>query len=256
MNILVLMAGEGKRFSDNGYTVPKPLIKIKGKTILEWTTESCPYIQHNTEKQKDGVNLFFAVRQEHLNNGLEEFLHAVYGNNITIIPFAQTTRGNLDTARISCDHMKNTKVPLLILDADNKYDHNKLDEFIKNIPSDISTMSIVCFEPLDAKVPNKWANARVRNGLALEIREKDDSWVNYPSLIGVFYFSKMDQFKNYADFVFDNLEPVGFSDKKEYYMSMLPRYHASINQNVYVHIVKNVVPLGTPEDVVKFETSI
>jgi NDP-sugar pyrophosphorylase family protein len=256
MNILVLMAGEGKRFSDNGYTVPKPLIKVKGKTILEWTTESCPFIDHNKGKQKDEINLFFAVRKEHLDNGLGEFLNEVYGNNITVIPFEKTTRGNLDTARISCEYMKDSKVPILILDADNKYNHNNLDKFLKEIPNDISTMSIVCFDPIDIKTPNKWSNARVRNGFALEIREKDDSWINYPSLIGVFYFCKMDQFKNYADFAMSNLSPVGFKEKKEYYMSMLPCYHASINQLVYVHMVKNVVPLGTPEDVLKFEKDI
>jgi len=256
MNILILMAGEGKRFSDFGYKTPKPLIKVKGKTILEWTTESCPYIKHNTDQQDENINLFFSVRKEHLEDGLESFLHNIYGKNITIIPFDKTTRGNLDTARISCDYMNDTKTPLLILDADNKYDHNKIDDFIKNTPNDISSMSIVCFNPIDSKIPNKWANARVRNSIALEIIEKDDSWVNYPCLIGVFYFPKMDQFKNYADFIFENLEPVGFSDKKEYYMSMIPRYHASINQLVYVHTVKDVVPLGTPEDVIKFESSI
>ena len=42
MNILVLMAGRGQRFRDKGYDKPKPLIEVNGKTILQWTTESCP----------------------------------------------------------------------------------------------------------------------------------------------------------------------------------------------------------------------
>ena len=34
MNILIPMAGEGSRFKQVGYTIPKPLIEIKGKPIV------------------------------------------------------------------------------------------------------------------------------------------------------------------------------------------------------------------------------
>ena len=37
MNIIITMAGEGKRFKDIGYDVPKHLIKAKGKTLFEWS---------------------------------------------------------------------------------------------------------------------------------------------------------------------------------------------------------------------------
>jgi NDP-sugar pyrophosphorylase family protein len=124
MNILVLMAGRGKRFTDEGYTTPKPLLKVNNKTILEWTTESCPYIKHGGMGQDEDIHLYFSVLQEHLNNGLDEFLHSVYGKNITIIPFTKVTRGNLETAHISCKRMLNIGDDLLILDSDNKYNDN------------------------------------------------------------------------------------------------------------------------------------
>lgn len=252
INILVLMAGRGSRFSEQGYSVPKPMIQVKGKTILQWTTESCPYIRHGGVGQSSDVNLCFAVLSEHMENGLSNFLHSVYGNNITIIPFDKVTRGNLDTARIACDKISNGKDPILILDSDNKYDDNGIHPFLESLPNDLTTMSICCFDDENKKTPNKWSNARVKEGLAIEIREKEDTWVNYPSLIGVFYFSKVDQFKNYADFIMNNLQPVGSKDRKEYYMSMIPMYHAKIGQPVHVHMVKSVVPLGTPEDVEYF----
>ena len=37
---------------------------------------------------------------------------------------------------------------------------------------------------------------------------------------------------------------------------MVPSYNISINTPVYVHKVIDVVPLGTPEDVKKFEESV
>ena len=252
INILVLMAGRGSRFSERGYAVPKPMIEVNGKTILQWTTESCPYIRHNAGNQDSSVNLCFAVLSEHMENGLGEHLRSVYGNNITIIPFEKVTRGNLDTARIACDHIGSGNNPILILDSDNKYSDNGMKHFLNALPNDLTTMAICCFEDSNRTLPNKWSNARVKNGLAVEIREKEDLWLNYPTLIGVFYFSKVDQFKNYADFIMSNLEPVGFKDRREYYMSMIPTHHAKIGQPVHVHFVNSVVPLGTPEDVEAF----
>ena len=61
--------------------------------------------------------------------------------------------------------------------------------------------------------------------------------------------NSINKYKNYADFILQNGEPVGFADKKEFYISMVPKYHAAIGQPVYVHYVNNVIPLGTPEDV-------
>lgn len=255
INIIVLMAGKGSRFSEAGYTLPKPLIKVNGKTILQWTTESCPYIKHDGKGQEPNINLCFAVLAEHMENGLASYLQSVYGNNISIIPFKSVTRGNLDTARMSCQKIANGNDPVLFLDSDNKYDHNGMDGFLSSLPNDLTTMAISCFDDSNKTLPNKWSNARVKNGLAMEIREKEDTWLNYPSLIGVFYFSKVDQFKNYADFIINNLDPVGSKDKKEYYMSMIPTHHAKIGQPVHVHMVTNVVPLGTPEDVVRFSES-
>jgi len=252
LNIVVLMAGKGNRFTEKGYCVPKPMIMVNGKTILQWTTESCPFIKHNGMDQDPNINLCFAVLSDHLEDGLGEFLKSVYGNNITIIPFDSVTRGNLDTAKIVCDKINMLNQPILFLDSDNKYDHSGMDSFFKSLPNDLTTMAICCFDDRNKIVPNKWSNARVKNGMAVEIREKEDLWVNYPALIGVFYFSRVDQFKNYANFIIHNIAPVGTKDKQEYYMSMIPTHHAKIGQPVHIHMVNSVTPLGTPEDVNTF----
>ena len=42
MNFLITMAGEGRRFREAGFTVPKMLIEAKGKTLLEWSIDSLP----------------------------------------------------------------------------------------------------------------------------------------------------------------------------------------------------------------------
>lgn len=255
LNILVLMAGRGLRFADQGYSVPKPLINVNGKTILQWTTESCPYIKHNQGDQDETVNLSFAVLKEHQNNGLDDFLKAVYGQRINIVSFKEITRGNLETASIACKDMLHGESPLLILDSDNKYDHNDIDLFLKTVSVENDAMAICCFEDQNKSLPNKWSNAKVENGIAKGIKEKDDSWINEPSLIGVFYFSTLNQFKNYAKFILEKQRPLSIKGKDEYYMSMIPTYHADAGKPVHVHFVKSVVSLGTPSDVELFRNS-
>ena len=40
MKILIPMAGRGKRFDDAGYSFPKPLIDINGKTMIQVIVEN------------------------------------------------------------------------------------------------------------------------------------------------------------------------------------------------------------------------
>ena len=40
MNVLIPMAGAGKRFFDAGYIFPKPLIEINNKPMIQWVIES------------------------------------------------------------------------------------------------------------------------------------------------------------------------------------------------------------------------
>ena len=35
LNIVIPMAGKGSRFADAGYVLPKPLIDVKGKPMIE-----------------------------------------------------------------------------------------------------------------------------------------------------------------------------------------------------------------------------
>ena len=83
------MAGEGVRFKDANFSTPKPLIEVKGKTILEWTTKSLPFIKHNGESEINlPYSLTFAIRSEHdQGKKLSRKLKAIYGNQIGILPF-------------------------------------------------------------------------------------------------------------------------------------------------------------------------
>ena len=71
LNILIPMAGAGSRFEKAGYTFPKPLIEIHGKTMIQWVVESL----------RAKGNYIFIIRSEHQKNfNIKHLLKAIVPN--------------------------------------------------------------------------------------------------------------------------------------------------------------------------------
>lgn len=247
MNIVVLMAGEGNRFKSAGYNIPKPLLSHKNVTILERTTRSCPLINH-TGPQSDKINLTFACRSEHnQNNELDKFLIKTY-TNPNIHYFSNTTRGNLETAYLTILDQYNKQeifldAPLLLLDSDNAYDCPMFNSFLLKLQLFPPNMGIFVFN--DLLKESKWANAKIDvGGKVLDIEEKHPDWVSFPALIGTFYFSHTGLFLQYAKYILEHSSKT----RGEYFVSQVPQLYSRLGYDVYAQKVKEIIPLGTPQD--------
>ena len=76
-NILVPMAGLGSRFIKEGFKVPKQIINIKDKHLIDISLDCLNY--------KD-CNLIFVLRDEHVyNHHMDELLIKKFGNDISIV---------------------------------------------------------------------------------------------------------------------------------------------------------------------------
>lgn len=74
MNLIVPMAGHGARFREAGYQEEKPLIRVNGRTLLEWSLSCVP-----------GWNVFPVVRDK--QRDLIEHLRSLFpSSSPTIIP--------------------------------------------------------------------------------------------------------------------------------------------------------------------------
>ena len=70
MQIVIPMSGFGERFRVAGYTVPKPLIEVEGK----------PIIQHVVEMFSDEDDFIFICNEDHLSNHkyrMQEILESI-----------------------------------------------------------------------------------------------------------------------------------------------------------------------------------
>ena len=75
INYIITMAGLGTRFIEAGYKIPKWLITVKDKTLLEWSVSSLPLMI--------GKKLIFiANRTEAENYNLKELVDKLYSSFI------------------------------------------------------------------------------------------------------------------------------------------------------------------------------
>ncbi len=125
-NILVPMAGLGSRFIKEGFKVPKQIINIKDKHLIDISLDCIDY--------KD-CNLIFVLRDEHVyNHHMDELLKKKFGNDITIVVLDQLTDGSVCSCLFAEEYI-DSDAPLVIHTLDiefrpvfNPYVMNDMDE--------------------------------------------------------------------------------------------------------------------------------
>ena len=149
MNILIPMAGRGKRFKEAGYKKPKPLIDVAGEPMIKRVLESL--------KSKREINFIFVVLKEHLKAGLSEYLKG------TIIELDKVTKGTTCTTLLAEKHIDNNK-ELLIVNCD-QYLEWKLDDFL-----DYAENSDGCLVVFNSTDPSH-SYAKVKNEKVVKVAE-------------------------------------------------------------------------------------
>ena len=86
-NVLIPMAGLGSRFIKEGFKVPKQIINIKDKHLIDISLDCIDY--------KD-CNLIFVVRDEHVYNfHMDELLKKKFGDDVSIVVLDKLTEGSV-----------------------------------------------------------------------------------------------------------------------------------------------------------------
>ena len=226
-NLLLPIAGNGQRFIDAGYSVPKPLIEINGKTILDRSLESV---------KTDNCNLIFIIREDHCKeHNLNLVLRSKYKDcKIVIIP--GLTDGALSTCLIAKEHIDNNE-PLIIFTPDCYFepqiDPEKIDEELDGMvcvfESDSPAHSYVL---LDKEYVSKIAEKKVISNLAIG---------------GLYYWKKGTDFVKYGSEMIERNERIN----GEFYVA--PVFNKLIQKGGNVGIDRNTKHdiMGTPEDLEK-----
>ena len=235
IHIIMPMAGEGSRFTNEGWSTPKPLIRLDGKALFERAINSIVL-------EGIHVNYSFIVRQEHIDKySIDSEVWALYPD-ANIFPVEKTTRGAVETCLLA-ENVIETDEAVVIMDCDLEFKSKDLNKAITEILSEPAKMTdgglLVSFEAQEPRY--SYAEIDAQN---VVIRTAEKEVISNHALCGAYFFSKADSFlyaakklMNEADF-----------DKPEFYVSLLYNYLIGRGETVKLITLDEYHSYGTPEE--------
>ena len=233
MNILIPMAGAGSRFKEVGYNLPKPLIDVSGK----------PMIQRVVENMGIQGKYIFVVRQEHCDKyNVHLFLKKIVPT-CEIIVTEGLTEGQACSALLATDLIDSAE-PLLIVNSDNYFIWDT-DNFLHSVQDpDVKGMIFTFKDP--EKSPH-WSYARVdEDNNVMEVAEKQV--ISDNALAGAFYWRQGSDFVKYTQAMIEQNLRVN----NEFYIA--PVFNQAINDNHQIknYTIHDMKSMGTPTELDSF----
>ena len=241
------MAGEGTRFK--GYQdVPKPLINIHNKKMIEWCIASYPFINYLNVKWRDVI--FICRKQHETDYGIKNILHNAFSDEIRIEYIDKTTGGPVESALYADTFMNEKYEDVIISDCDMFFNgFSLLNKIIKKSDS-VKGILPVCNT---GDTNPSWSYIELKNNKIVSVKEKDPILAKNgaPGIIGAYYFSNWIDFYVEAKKMILENDTTGFDDKPEYYLSKIyDRFIARGYLIDYVFIDMFWI-LGTPRQIKK-----
>lgn len=236
LNIVIPMAGKGTPFIDAGYVFPKPIIDIKGKTMIEIVVDnlrpSCPH------------KFIFICRKEHYEKyDLYNILKNASRNKFEVIQLNGSTEGAACTVLTAAQYINNDN-DLIIANSDQFVDCD-INEFINEARKGDKDGLIMTFNSSHPK----WSYARVdKNNMVVEVAEK--KVISNQATVGIYYFKKGRDFAQSAHAMIEK----NIRYNNEFYVC--PVFNEMIINNKKIYI-KNIPSekmhgMGTPEELNNF----
>ena len=176
MKILFLMAGRASRFKEAGYKVPKALIMVREKYMIQWAVESFSFL-------KNPRLIFICLREHEASFGISDKLKNMYGDKIEVLFTDGVTQGAAATALLARDLIDNEE-ELIISNADQYFVSKSFEKELK-LPKKSYTGMIPLFEATHPR----WSFAKVNEkGFITEVAEKVP--ISNHATVGAYYFRK------------------------------------------------------------------
>lgn len=231
LTVLIPMAGAGSRFAKEGYLLPKPLIDIKGK----------PMIQHVIDNLNMDAKYVFVVQKEHYQKyNLGAYLSLMVPG-CEIVQTEGVTEGAACTTLLTKQFINNDR-HLLIANSDQFVQWNSCS-FMYSMLSDDADGGILTFEADDLK----WSYARLGDdGYVAEVAEK--KLISNNATVGIYYWKRGSDYVRLAEQMISKNIRVN----NEFYVC--PVYNEAIadGHKIKIFPADKMFGLGTPEDLSSF----
>lgn len=235
LNIVIPMAGRGSRFSNAGYTIPKPLIPVHGKPMIE-------YVSHNIQPSGDYRFIYICLKEQLEQYDLDAKLHAMQPN-CEIVTVDHVTEGAACTVLLAEKYINNDD-PMMIANSDQYVDIN-INQYLSAMDGkDGLIMTMYADDP-------KWSFIKYDDrNLVTMVREKEV--ISNEATVGIYNYAHGSDYVKYAKQMIDKNIRVN----NEFYVA--PVYNEMIEAGLKIGFYNvgsednGMYGLGIPEDLEKF----
>ena len=231
LNVLIPMAGAGKRFLDAGYMFPKPLIEIDNKPMIQIVIESL-----NLD-----ANYIFIIQKDHQKKFNIKSVLNILKPNCKIIELDHLTEGAACTTLLAKKFINNSD-PLIIANSDQYIEWNT-SKVLYDFNSKNLDGAILTFESIHPK----WSYAKCdEDNFVTEVAEK--KVISKNATVGVYYWKRGSDYVSSAEKMIKKNVRIN----NEFYVCPVYNQFLSKNKKVKIHNVNKMFGLGTPEDLENF----
>ena len=234
MNVIIPMAGRGKRFEDAGYSFPKPLIDVNGK----------PMIQIIIENLNLTAKHIFICQGEHVQKFAIRDLMNLLKPDSEIIPITEITQGAAETVLKAKDLINNDD-ELIIANSDQWIDWNQQHflSFMRKKEADGGIVTFISTHP-------KWSYVRINDeNLVEEVAEKRP--ISNIATVGIYYYKHGKDFVKAAE----QMMAKNIRTNNEFYVAPVFNEMILSGKKIHIYPIAEMKGLGTPEDLLRFFNS-
>lgn len=228
LTVIIPMAGLGSRFAKAGYSFPKPLIDVFGRTMIE-------VVVRNLNLDLSITTFIFVVRKQHYHDyDLKNLLDS-------IVPGCKIQIQEGDTEGATCSVLSAKELidndkPLLIANSDQFVEWNS-SEFLYQMESADGGMAT-----FESSHP-KWSYAKLReDGFVSEVAEK--KVISNHATVGIYYYKKGGEFIKYAE----QMIKKGIKVNGEYYVCPIYNEYIQDGKKIKIANIQRMWGIGVPED--------
>lgn len=238
MKIIIPMSGMSSRFTAAGYKIPKYLIEVDGRTIIE----------HIIRLYPQDSEFIFIINDKHKNEtNIVEVLDKLVKNK-KIVTILSHKKGPVFSVS-EFDYLIDDDEQVIVnyCDFSMYWDYCNFEEFVNKTNCDGCVVCYTGFHPHMLGSDN-YAFCKVDDdNKILEVREKQpftDNKMSEFASSGTYYFKKGSYIKKYFRELIEN----NFNINGEYYVSLV--YNLLISDNLVnlVYEIPNMLQWGTPFD--------
>lgn len=240
MAIVIPMAGLSSRFFEAGYSVPKYMLELHGRTLFDWSLLSF--------KSREPSEKFVVILRDVFDTlaFVEQRLRALSIDDCELVVLSSETRGQAETVMFGLEEAKLPSLePITVFNIDTIRPNYRF-------PSGEEYKTCDGYLEVFEGEGDHWSFALSQQDNSTKVRETAEK-VRISNLCstGLYYFSKQSHFVE----SFENLK--NGSSGKELYVAPMYNHMISKNLDIRYHLIgkKDVLFSGVPEEFEALKTS-